>query len=144
MNLTDLFDLSLAGRRDAAALEFRNQTLTFGEIDERSNRVAYLFAQRYFDEEGNAARGAQVFDEKNCKSCHEQRRLETRAPDLTIATERYSPITLSASVWRHGPAMLEAIQEKELAWPEFSGSEMSDLIAYLNSRLVPRIANPKE
>jgi len=40
--------------------------------------------------------------------------------------------------------MLEAIKEKELAWPEFSGSEMSDLIAYLNSRLVPRIANPKE
>ncbi|PYR98161.1 MAG: hypothetical protein DMG12_23365 [Acidobacteria bacterium] len=108
------------------------------------NLIAYLFAQRYFDEEGNAARGAQVFDEKNCKSCHEQRRLETRAPDLTIATERYSPITLSASVWRHGPAMLEAIKEKELAWPEFSGSEMSDLIAYLNSRLVPRIANPKE
>ncbi len=108
------------------------------------NLIAYLFAQRYFDEEGNAARGAQVFDEKNCKSCHEQRRLETRAPDLTVATERYSPITLSASVWRHGPAMLEAIKEKELAWPEFSGSEMSDLIAYLNSRLVPRIATAKE
>src|SRR5215510_10360441 len=46
MNLTDLFDLSFTGRRDSAALEFRNQTLTFGEIDERSNRVAHLFAQR--------------------------------------------------------------------------------------------------
>jgi malonyl-CoA/methylmalonyl-CoA synthetase len=46
MNLTDLFDLSFAGRRDDAALEFRSQTLTFGEIDERSNRVAHLFAQR--------------------------------------------------------------------------------------------------
>jgi malonyl-CoA/methylmalonyl-CoA synthetase len=46
MNLTGLFDLSFAGRREAVALEFRNQTLTFGEIDERSNRVAHLFIQR--------------------------------------------------------------------------------------------------
>ena len=46
MNLTELFDLSFAGRRDAAALEFRNQTLTFGQIDERSNRRAHLFMQR--------------------------------------------------------------------------------------------------
>src|SRR5947208_15466494 len=46
MNLTGLFDLSLIDRRDAAAVEFRNRTLTFGEIDERSNRVAHLFAQR--------------------------------------------------------------------------------------------------
>src|SRR5262245_59220919 len=46
MNLTDLFDLSFIGRRDAVALELRNQSLTFGEIDERSNRVAHLFQQR--------------------------------------------------------------------------------------------------
>jgi malonyl-CoA/methylmalonyl-CoA synthetase len=46
MNLTDLFDLSLVGRRNAVALELRDQTLTFGEIDERSNRVAHLFKQR--------------------------------------------------------------------------------------------------
>src|SRR5216110_1965037 len=46
MNLTDLFDLSFIGRRDAVALEHRNQALTFGEIDERSNRVAHLFQER--------------------------------------------------------------------------------------------------
>src|SRR6266852_4754430 len=46
MNLTDLFDLSFTGRRNTVALEFGNQTLTFGEIDERSNRVAHLFQQR--------------------------------------------------------------------------------------------------
>src|SRR6266571_3520546 len=46
MNLTDLFDLSFAGRRDAIALEFGARTLTFGEIDEHSNRVANLFTER--------------------------------------------------------------------------------------------------
>src|SRR2546425_10364538 len=46
MNLTDLFDLSFVDRRDAVALEFQNRALTFGDIDERSNRVAHLFTER--------------------------------------------------------------------------------------------------
>jgi malonyl-CoA/methylmalonyl-CoA synthetase len=48
MNLTNLFDLSFLDRRNAVALEFQGRSLTFGEIDERSNRVAHLFAQRGF------------------------------------------------------------------------------------------------
>jgi malonyl-CoA/methylmalonyl-CoA synthetase len=46
MNLCDLFDLSLLGRRDTVALEFRDETFTFAEIDERSNRLARLFESR--------------------------------------------------------------------------------------------------
>ena len=48
MNLTGLFDLSLIGRRDTAALEFDGRTYTFGELDLRSNRLAHLFAERGF------------------------------------------------------------------------------------------------
>src|ERR1700737_204757 len=46
MTLTGLFDLSLAGRRECIALEFAGQTYTFGDIDERSNRVAQLLLER--------------------------------------------------------------------------------------------------
>lgn len=46
MNLTDLFDLSLLDRRDMIALEFEGRTLTFGEIEQRSNRVAHLLTTR--------------------------------------------------------------------------------------------------
>lgn len=46
MNLTDLFDRSLMGRRDAVALEFQGRAFTFGEIDARSNRLAQLLARR--------------------------------------------------------------------------------------------------
>jgi hypothetical protein len=38
-----------------------------------------------------------------------------------------------AALTHHGPAMLDRMQEKHIAWPRFSGSEMSDLIAYLNT-----------
>src|SRR5690349_12532350 len=48
MNLTTLFDLSLRGRRDEVALEFEGATLTFGEIDSRSNRLAQLLLARGF------------------------------------------------------------------------------------------------
>jgi malonyl-CoA/methylmalonyl-CoA synthetase len=51
MNLVDLFHSSLAGRRDATALEWRHadstlETWTFGELDLRSNRLAHLLKLR--------------------------------------------------------------------------------------------------
>ena len=46
VNLTQLFDLSLIGRRDVVALEFGGRTFTFGELDARSNRLAQLLARR--------------------------------------------------------------------------------------------------
>ncbi len=48
MNLSDLFDLSFHGRRDVVALEFQDETYTFGELDSRSNRVARWLVQRGF------------------------------------------------------------------------------------------------
>ncbi len=46
MNLTHLFDLSFQGRRGQIALEFQGATYTFGEIDDRSNRLAHLLTHR--------------------------------------------------------------------------------------------------
>src|SRR5450432_3682910 len=46
MNLTDLFVLSFVDHRSVVAVESEGQTLTFGEVDERSNRMAHLFAER--------------------------------------------------------------------------------------------------
>ena len=46
MNLLDLFDLSLIGRRDEPALEFERRAFTFGEIDSRSSRMAEALRRR--------------------------------------------------------------------------------------------------
>jgi malonyl-CoA/methylmalonyl-CoA synthetase len=48
VNLPQLFDLSLVGRRDVEALEFEGRTYTFGDIDQRSNRLAQLLLARGF------------------------------------------------------------------------------------------------
>ena len=50
MQLGDLFDLSLVGRRDSVGIEFDSadgiRSLTFGEIDARANRMAHALAAR--------------------------------------------------------------------------------------------------
>lgn len=46
MNLTQLFDLSFAGRRDSVALEWQGREFTFGDIDIRSNRLAHVLLGR--------------------------------------------------------------------------------------------------
>jgi mono/diheme cytochrome c family protein len=102
--------------------------------------IAFLFSQSYFFERGDAGRGRRVFTNENCARCHEQLRKQTGAPDLTQSTELYSPITLISAVSRHTPAMFEAGRARAVSWPQFQGSEMADLIAYLNSRVIVRIA----
>ncbi|HEX5000814.1 MAG TPA: c-type cytochrome [Terriglobia bacterium] len=113
------------------------------EPDEMPNLVAFLFSQSYFFERGDVKRGQRVYERENCARCHEQRRGETGAPDLTQPAEAYSPITLTASVWRHAPSMFEATRRSGVPWPMFEGSDMVDVIAYLNSRVVTRIAEPR-
>lgn len=102
--------------------------------------IAYLFSQRYFFEPGNPARGSRVYEDKACATCHSARRMETGAPDLTKAIDSYSPITLTSTAWSHGSSMLQSMNNQRIQWPEFKGKEMADLIAYLNSRLIVRIA----
>jgi len=46
MNLTELFDASLVKRRREPALEFQGERLTFGDIEDRSNRLAHVLAER--------------------------------------------------------------------------------------------------
>ncbi|HEX4997539.1 MAG TPA: cytochrome c [Terriglobia bacterium] len=110
--------------------------------DEMPNLVAFLFSQSYFFERGDVKRGERVYVRENCARCHEEHRNATGAPDLTQSPEAYSPITLTASVWRHAPSMFEATRHTGVPWPHFAGSDMVDVIAYLNSRVVRRVAQP--
>jgi cytochrome c2 len=103
--------------------------------------IAFLFSQRYFLDRGNVSKGRRIFEEKRCATCHEEHRRETGAPDLSQGTEVFSPITITSAVWRHGPSMAEKMKQLSIPWPEFKGSDMADLITYLNSKLVVRVAH---
>ena len=111
---------------------------------EMPDLIAFLFSQRYFQDRGNASKGRRLYEDKGCATCHEERRRETSAPDLSEATEVYSPITLTSAAWKHGPTMVDKMRQQHIPWPEFKGSEMTDLTAYLNSQLVRRVAQSRD
>src|SRR5271167_190180 len=46
LTLPELFAPSLTARRDTVALEFKDATYTFGDLDARSNSMAQLFLTR--------------------------------------------------------------------------------------------------
>lgn len=107
---------------------------------EMPDLIAFLFSQRYFLDRGDVSKGRRVFEEKSCAKCHDERGRAPGAPDLSQVTEVFSPVTLTSAVWRHGPSMLEKMKQLNIPWPQFAGSEMADLISYLNSKLVIRLA----
>jgi cytochrome c551/c552 len=91
---------------------------------EMNHLIAYLFWSGFFDTPGDARRGQRLFAAKQCSSCHK---------DLPLAGKA-SPAALTAAVWTHGPKMLAEHEKQGRRWPQFSGSEMPDLIAFLNEK----------
>ena len=99
--------------------------------EEMREILAYIWARQYFTGRGDAANGKKVFVEEHCATCHDDP--SSGAPNLGKGKDAHSDITMVAALWQHGPHMLELMNQKKLAWPQFSEQQMSDLIAYLNS-----------
>jgi hypothetical protein len=57
----------------------------------------------------------------------------TGAPAFASLAGKLDAAAFVAAIWRHGPEMLAAMKEKKLAWPRFTGDELTHLLAYVNS-----------
>ena len=102
------------------------------DTDEMRRVTSYLWSIQMFEARGNRDRGRRVFTSKGCVTCHEG----GGAPDLKAAFAakqgQLGAVSIVPIVWKHGPAMLQSMQQKKLPWPQFSATEMTDLVAYLN------------
>lgn len=119
----------------------RVEGIDLPEIDqqEMSDLFSFLYSVRYFDEAGDAGRGSTVFQAKHCASCHAVPGEEGgSAPDLGEGDEYASPVLWVQKMWNHAPAMAEHMDERGLSWPEFSGTDMVDLLAYIRSVAPPQ------
>ena len=101
-------------------------------LGEMRQIIGYVWAQQFFNPRGDVVRGKKTFESKKCAVCHNDS--SSGAPALTIPVEQYSAITMVSVLWKHGPHMLRQMQQKNIAWPQLSQTEMLNLIAYLNSR----------
>jgi cytochrome c2 len=97
------------------------------ESGEMRQIIAYVWAQQFFESGGNAALGRRLFTAKHCATCHTDLKLK-RGPGV------HSAISMVGVLWQHGPQMFATMEQKKVGWPRLGPADMSDLIAYLNTR----------
>jgi cytochrome c len=102
------------------------------EPAEMRELLSYVWAAPFFQSSGDPGRGKRVFATKRCTTCHDD--ASSGAPALSRGTHATSGITMVSALWHHGPTMLALMMQKKIPWPRFDAREMSDLIAYLNTR----------
>jgi len=95
---------------------------------------------------GNPQRGEQVFKEKGCLDCHAiNGKGKQIGPDLQELEWGYSVTEIAGLMWNHGGVMRKYMKNRQLRWPEFTGKEMADLIAYLYFfRFADETGNPQQ
>ncbi len=94
--------------------------------------VSSFWAAKFFEASGRPSSGRRVFASKNCAACHNN--ASSGAPQLPIAGREFSGAAMVSVLWKHGPNMLDQMKTKGIAWPRFEGTQMADLIAYLNAK----------
>ena len=101
---------------------------------EAGDLFAFLYTLDYFDPPGDAREGRTLFFDKRCVMCHQVEGVGgVVGPSLDFLGGYRSPIPVAAAMWNHGPAMAEEMRARGVTRPTFTGRQLRDLIAYLES-----------
>lgn len=92
--------------------------------------ITYFFSMRFYGQEGDAARGKNLFTEKHCNTCHSE---SGGARVLRGDEAGTSAMQMARFMWEHGLEMLQKMEEMRLPWPTFEGDEFVDLLAFLKA-----------
>lgn len=80
---------------------------------------------------GTPARGAQLFEQKKCSTCHAVGGRGGRVgPDLGTPGHHISLTQLAARMWNHAPAMAVRMKDRGIDFPTLSGQDFANLLAY--------------
>jgi cytochrome c len=105
------------------------------EEKEMADLFAFLYFIRYMDEPGDSKKGRTLMEAKGCMKCHAEK--GGAKEDIARWGMYANPILWAQMMWNHTPQMEQEMKKRGLAWVEFKGNEMVDLIAYI------RTLNPK-
>ncbi len=96
--------------------------------------TAYLYFLRFFDEPGDPAAGAYIFDQKGCASCHP---VSGRGKEGELGLDEFprniSAVFLSQAVWNHSLEMMARMIQTGQRWPTFAETEMMDLFEFVRT-----------
>jgi mono/diheme cytochrome c family protein len=120
----------------APSMKQKNPGIKLPTLNDNETRdlVTYLVVGRAFEETGDAGRGEQLFQTKQCASCHESGGKSAGAPPLSSLRGPFNPVRMTSALWSHGPTMLTAMKREKVRWPGFQTAEMLDLVTYLNEK----------
>jgi cytochrome c551/c552 len=99
---------------------------------EMADLIGYFYFLGYLDEQGDAEKGRVVLKNKKCLDCHRVGGIgRDVGPPLDKLKSYANPLSLAQRIWRYGIKMSAVMSVLGIERPEFTGSEIVDLFAYL-------------
>jgi cytochrome c2 len=103
--------------------------------EEMSHLFAFLLFIRYAEEPGDPAEGKRVLTKHGCDSCHAiEANGGTVGPDLANWSRFVNPVVWAQKMWSHALEMQEVMNKMGVAWPEFSDSDLNNIVAFIRSQ----------
>lgn len=116
--------------------QMRHGNVSYPHLDteEMAHILAFLYQAANVDPSGDPQAGERVFYEKGCVRCHSVRSSGGKtAPELSTVAGTGGSSAWTRAMWNHAQAMLQPVTLGLGHWPQFSGAEMNDLIAYVGA-----------
>ena len=128
----DPFDAIRNHCGDAGKFQQKKLNGPFSRKTEMNDLIVFLYSLNYEDKPGNPGKGEAVFTRKKCADCH----FKTAADKQKIVGDIKSAnsIRFAALLWNHIPSMEASMVIHGVPWPEMSGDELRDVLAYLQSQ----------
>lgn len=103
--------------------------------DEMSHLFAFLLFIRYAEEPGDATAGNTLLTTHKCNTCHSiDAQGGTVGPDLAKWSRFVNPIVWAQKMWKHALEMKDRMTAMGIAWPQFNGQDLNNIVAYIRSR----------
>jgi cytochrome c2 len=99
---------------------------------ELNDLIVFLYSLNYEDKPGNPQKGESIFRKNQCIDCH----FKTDAEKQKIVGDIKSAdaISFATHLWNHIPAMEAAMVTQAVPWPDMSGQDLRDVLAFLRSQ----------
>lgn len=127
--------------------QIRQQGKSYPQLDpqEMADVLAFLYQSGNMDRAGDPAAGRRVFNGKGCVQCHSVAGVGgKRAADLSTTAGGADSAVWTRAMLNHAGSMVEPITVVIGQWPQFTGKEMNDLIAFVGGSAPKKAANAHE
>ena len=116
--------------------QIRQKNEPYPQLDaqEMADIFAFLYQASSIDRPGDPSAGQRVFREKGCAHCHSVGETRSQAaPELSKMAAGLDSNAWTGAMLNHVGSMIGPVTSALGQWPQFSGNEMNDLIAFVRS-----------